>query len=155
MPATVGPKVHFELSGIASAARSVRLVLARARHLFGQLNAQAATFVRAPFALRFYNRLSKSGLIQAVAYNRINPIAVACALAVGASVAAFAYTSHLSRRANWITKELCDERSVLNGAYRRCVQHYAPAELGRTDPGQKPASQWGFVPQKLAPFSAN
>jgi hypothetical protein len=38
-----------------------------------------------------------------------------------------AHREQLSSGAHWITKTLCEDRQVLNGSYKRCIDHYAPA----------------------------
>lgn len=42
--------------------------------------------------------------------------------------ATFAYREHLRSDANWITKILCDDIPVFAGGYKRCIDHYAPAD---------------------------
>lgn len=53
---------------------------------------------------------------------------ILCTALVATGGTALVYREHLRSGSHWITQALCDDSPVLTGRYKRCVDHYAPAE---------------------------
>lgn len=50
------------------------------------------------------------------------------AVVVATAGATLVYREHLRSDAHWITQTLCEDKPVLTGRYKNCLEHYAPAE---------------------------
>lgn len=51
-----------------------------------------------------------------------------CIMLVVTGSAALMYREQLRSDSHWITQTLCDDRPVLTGEYKQCINYYAPAE---------------------------